>query len=82
MKVECYAVHKGDERPLRIWLDNEQYLAEGILDQWYDPEHIFHKVRADDRNLYILRQESSIPNGAWESVSFRQSKGRAKNEGA
>jgi len=43
-----------------------------VLDQWYDPEGIFYKVRADDGNLYILRQHTSTPDGAWDLVSFRQ----------
>jgi hypothetical protein len=32
----------------------------------------FVKVRADDGNLYILRQETSTPDGLWHLVSFRQ----------
>jgi len=37
-----------------------------MLDQWYDLEHILSKVRADDGNAYILRQETSMPEGgAW-----------------
>jgi hypothetical protein len=43
-----------------------------VLDQWYDPESLFYKVRADDGNLYILRQWTSTPEGEWELVSFRQ----------
>jgi len=41
-------------------------------DQWYEPESISYKVRADDGNLYILRQKTSMPDGTWELVSFRQ----------
>ena len=44
---------------------------EAVLDQWYDREGIFYKVRADDGNLYILRQQTSTPAGQWELVSFR-----------
>jgi hypothetical protein len=29
-------------------------------------------VRADDNNLYILRHETSTPEGTWHLVSFRQ----------
>jgi hypothetical protein len=43
-----------------------------VLDQWYDPESVFYKVRAGDGNLYILRQQTSTPDGAWELISFRQ----------
>jgi len=49
-----------------------KYQVETVLDQWYDPESVFYKVRADDGNLYILRQQTSMPDGEWDLVSFRQ----------
>ncbi len=73
LRVECYAGRKADERPVRFWLQGRKYQVEAVLDQWFDPEHIFCKVRADDRNLYILRQQTSIADGQWDLVSFRQS---------
>jgi hypothetical protein len=72
LNVECYAGRKADERPVRFELEGRQYLVETVLDQWYGPESIFYKVRADDGNLYILRQQTSIPDGMWDLVSFRQ----------
>ena len=72
LKVECYAGRKADERPIRFWLEAKPYLVEAVLDQWYDPESIFYKVRADDGNLYILRQWTSTPDRAWDLVSFRR----------
>ena len=73
LNVECYSGRKADERPVRFWLEGRQYLIKAVLDQWYDPESIFYKVRADDGNLYILRQRTSTPDGMWDLVSFRQS---------
>jgi len=72
LSVECYAGRKADERPIRFRLEGRQYLVETVLDQWYDPESIFYMVRADDGNLYILRQRTSTPDGIWDLVSFRQ----------
>jgi hypothetical protein len=60
--VECYWGRKSDERPVRFWLGRRQYQVETVLDQWYEPENVFHKVRADDGNLYILRQQTSTPD--------------------
>ena len=45
---------------------------ETVLDQWYGPESIYFKVRADDGNLYILRQQTSTSDRLWDLVSFRQ----------
>jgi hypothetical protein len=53
--VECDSGRKADERPRRFWLEGSQYFIETVLDQWYDPESIYYKVRADDGKLYILR---------------------------
>ncbi len=72
LTVECYSGRKADERPVRFWLGGRQFQVEAVLDQWYDPESISYKVRADDGNLYILRQQTSTPNGTWDLVSLRQ----------
>jgi uncharacterized protein (UPF0128 family) len=71
LNVECYSGRKADERPVRFWLGGRQYQVESVLDQWYDPEHIFYRVRGEDGNVYILRHETSIPEGTWDLVSFR-----------
>ena len=71
VEVQCYAAAKADERPLRFRINEQEYLVEEVLDQWYGPEHMFFKLRADDGNLYILRHQSSKPNGDWDLVSFR-----------
>jgi len=33
-----------------------------------------YKVRTDDGNVYILRQQTWTPDGEWDLVSFRQTK--------
>ena len=70
LRVECYAGRKADERPVRFQLDDRHYLVEEVLDQWYGPDDTFFKVRADDRNLYILRRNTS--RDEWTLESFRQ----------
>jgi hypothetical protein len=72
IEVDCYAGRKGDERPVRFRLDGRAYLVEEVLDQWYGPEDAFYKVRADDGNLYVLRQQTSVPGGSWDLVSGQQ----------
>jgi len=72
LEVECYSGRKAEEKPVRFRLDEHEYLVEELLDQRYGPEDIFYKVRADDGNLYILKHQTSTPDGAWSLVSFRQ----------
>jgi hypothetical protein len=73
MKVEvvCYSGYKGDERPVRFRLGAQDYFVEELLDQWYGPQNIFFKVRANDGNVNILQRRSSVPEGEWSLESFR-----------
>ncbi|MBZ5723296.1 MAG: hypothetical protein LAO03_23415 [Acidobacteriia bacterium] len=72
VQVECYAGRIAEERPVRFRLEGHEYMVEEVLDQWYGPEHVFFKLRADDGNVYILRHETSVPDGEWDLVSFRE----------
>ncbi len=54
-------------------LAGRQYEVKAVLDQWYEPDSISYKVKADDGNFYILRHETSKPSGTWDLVSFRRS---------
>jgi uncharacterized protein (UPF0128 family) len=62
VQVECYAGRKADERPVRFRLDGHEYMVEDVLDQWYGPECLFFKVRADDGKVYILQHQTSVPD--------------------
>jgi hypothetical protein len=74
MIVECYSGRKAEERPVRFWLEGRQYVVEAVVDQRYDPESIFYKVRAEDGNLYVLRRQTLTPDGTRDLVSFRQTR--------
>ena len=70
--VQCYAGRKADERPIRFRLGDRDFLVEEVVDQWYGPDDVFFKVRADDGNLYILRRNEM---GEWSLESFRRTAG-------
>jgi len=74
VQVESYSGRKADERPVRFRVDERgcEYVVEEVVDQWYGPEDVFFKVRADDGNLYTLRHQTSVPDGEWDLVSFRK----------
>ena len=74
LTVECYSGRKADERPVRFWLEGRPYDVVAVVDQWYAPGSTSYKVRAGDGNLYILRQETSTPDGAWELCSDRETR--------
>jgi hypothetical protein len=73
MKIEvvCYSGYKGDERPIRFRLGGQDHMVEELLDQWYGPEDLYFRVRADDGATYILRRSSASPEGEWSLESFR-----------
>jgi len=70
LRVQCYDGRKADERPVRFQLGEREYVVEEVIDQWYGPDEIFFKVRADDENLYILRHDQS--EDGWRLESFRR----------
>ena len=72
IRVECYSGHKADERPVRFFLGERDYQVLEIQDQWYGPESIYFKVRADDGNFYILRNAWSEQRPAWFLEAYRQ----------
>jgi hypothetical protein len=69
VSVECYSGFKGAQRPLRFQLGTRWFAVVEVLDQWYDPDAIFFRVRAADGNLYILRH--SEPADVWTLEAFR-----------
>jgi hypothetical protein len=75
LEVESYSGHKAEERPTLFRIDGHEYRVEEVVDQWYGPEDAWYKVRAHDGNVYILRHQTSVPDGAWDLVSFRKAAG-------
>ena len=72
LRVECYSAGKANERPVRFHLGERLCIVEEVLDQWYGQEDAFFKVRADDGNLYILRQNLSTDERPWSLEAFRE----------
>jgi len=74
LHVECYAGYRADERPLRLGFADKAraatYEVQEVLDQWYGEGYRCFKVRADDGNTYILRQEED--SDRWSLESFRR----------
>ena len=71
VQVECYAGHKGAERPIRFRLRENSRVVEEILHQWYGLEDTFFKIRADDGNVYILRLTPGVDEDLWTIEAFR-----------
>lgn len=70
LEVDCYSGRKADERPVGFRLDKRDYRVAEVLDQWYGPDDAFYKVRSQDGNVYILRQQTS--DRSWHLAAFQQ----------
>ena len=69
LRVECYSGHKADQRPIKFWLSDAVLFVESVEDQWYGTDAAYFRVRADDGNTYVLRQDET--NEEWTLESFR-----------
>ena len=66
--VECYAGYRADEVPRAFTLGERQFEVVSILDRWLSPDHRYFKIKADDGNTYILRQDTAT--GDWTLQSY------------
>ncbi len=73
IRVECYAGYRADQRPERFVLRGRVFEVDLVDDQWYSPEAIYFRVRADDGNFYVLRHDEV--QDAWTLDAFRASQG-------
>ncbi|MFZ0335311.1 MAG: hypothetical protein WAN10_17965 [Candidatus Acidiferrales bacterium] len=78
IRVECYAGHRADERPLRFFAGGHAYAVESVDDKWYSPEATYFRVRADDGNVYVLRHDEA--NDEWTMEAFRARGGDSAGE--
>jgi hypothetical protein len=69
IQVECYSGHRANQRPNLFTIRGRSYHVVSVEDQWYDPDAIYFKVRADDGNLYILRHDEI--RDEWTLDAFR-----------
>jgi hypothetical protein len=72
--VECYAGYRGEQRPLRFTMGGQTLQVLEIQDQWYSPDAMYFRVRADDRNLYVLRHDEA--GHEWTLEGFRAPRGQ------
>lgn len=70
IEVESHAGYKGEEYPLRFRMQGSTCEVIEILDRWYGPDDMYFRVRAEDGNVYVLRNR---PESGWTLESYRLS---------
>jgi hypothetical protein len=68
LRVECYASHRGEATPRVLYIDERKVFVEEVLDAWLGPDHRYFKLKADDGDVYIIRQDNA---GLWELTMTR-----------
>jgi hypothetical protein len=68
--VECYAGYKGEQTPRTILLGDRRVLVTDVIDSWLAPDHRYFKVRSDDLDIYIVRQD--VASGEWTLTLFER----------
>lgn len=71
LRVESYAGHRGEETPRAITIGDRRVAVVEILDRWLAPDHRYFKLKGDDGDIYIVRQDAA--SGEWELTMFARS---------
>ena len=66
IKVESYSGYKADERPATFTVAEQTLQVMDLVDRWYDIDHNYFKVLADDNRFYLLRHDMN--SDQWELV--------------
>jgi hypothetical protein len=72
LRVECYAGHKGDERPVRVLLDNQMTEVRAVEDRWFSPGSTYFRVLLITGERYVLRHDDA--QDLWTIEAFRAAK--------
>jgi hypothetical protein len=70
LRVECYASHRGDQTPRVLYIDERKVFVEEVMDTWHGPDHRYFKLKGDDGDVYVIRQDTT--SGGWELTTFRR----------
>jgi hypothetical protein len=69
VRVECYAGHRGEQTPQRLFLGRREVALVELLDCWLAPDHRYFKLLGEDRATYILRHDEV--RSEWELALFQ-----------
>jgi hypothetical protein len=69
--VECYAGYKGDERPVRVFIDEQMLDVDEVEDRWYSPGATYFRVLLTNGERYVLRRDDA--QELWTLQAFRAS---------
>lgn len=69
IRVECHSGYKANKRPIKFWIGERVLFVESTEDQWYGPDALYFRVRADDGKTYVIRYDEA--GDSWTSEALR-----------
>ncbi len=69
VRVECYAGYKGDERPVKMQINEQMLDIAEVEDRWYSPGATYFRVLLANGERYVLRREEA--QDLWTLEAFR-----------
>jgi hypothetical protein len=67
--VQCYAGYKGDERPVKLQINEQIVDIAEVEDRWYSPGATYFRVLLANGERYVLRREDA--QDLWTLQAFR-----------
>jgi hypothetical protein len=67
--VQCYAGYKGDERPVKLQINEQLVDIAEVEDRWYSPGATYFRVLLANGERYVLRREDA--QDVWTLQAFR-----------
>jgi hypothetical protein len=69
LRVACYAGYKGDQHPVRVFLDEQMLEVACVEDRWYSPGFTYFRVLLTTGERYVLRHQEA--QDLWTLEAFR-----------
>ena len=67
--VECYAGHRGEQRPRTLILGDRRVAVAEVVDTWLAPDYRYFKLKDKDGDTDLIRHDERSSN--WELTMFR-----------
>lgn len=68
IRVECYAGHRAESEPRRLFIGARAVAVTEVIDRWLDPQHRYFKLRGEDGGIYLIRHDTV--NDHWDLTLF------------
>ena len=69
IEVQCYSGKGERALPASFRLNRRTYKVVEVMDRWYGESLAYFKIKADDENIYLLKNDRS--KNLWDLVFYQ-----------